>query len=48
VAELGPLDRLRAWLVTGAPGRAVAFAIDFTAAARTMWMARRRQARESR
>jgi hypothetical protein len=30
------LDRARAWLVTGAPGRAVAFVIDFTAALRTM------------
>jgi hypothetical protein len=48
VAELGPLDRLRAWLVTGAPGRGLAFAVDFAAAARTMWKARRRQARESR
>jgi hypothetical protein len=41
VAELGPLDRFRAWLVTGAPGRGYAFAIDFSAAARTMWKARR-------
>jgi hypothetical protein len=40
VAELGPLGRLRAWLVTGAPGRGVAFAIDFTAAARQMWRSR--------
>ncbi|HEY2477879.1 MAG TPA: hypothetical protein VGI17_04045 [Solirubrobacterales bacterium] len=31
-----PLDRLRAWLVTGALGRGVAFVIDFTAALRTM------------
>ena len=41
MAELGPLDRFRAWLVTGAPGRGVAFVIDFTVAARTMWRARR-------
>jgi hypothetical protein len=41
VAELGPIDRFRAWLVTGAPGRGVAFAIDFTVAARTLWRARR-------
>jgi hypothetical protein len=41
VAELGPVDRFRAWLVTGAPGRGVAFVIDFTAAARTLWRARR-------
>ena len=41
MAELGPVDRLRAWLVTGAPGRGVAFAIDFAVAARTMWRARR-------
>lgn len=41
MAELGPVDRFRAWLVTGAPGRAVAFVIDFTVAARTMWRARR-------
>jgi hypothetical protein len=40
VAELGPVDRFRAWLVTGAPGRGVAFAIDFAVAARTMWRAR--------
>jgi hypothetical protein len=41
VAELGPIDRFRAWLVTGAPGRAYAFVVDFSAAARTMWKARR-------
>ena len=41
MAELAPLDRLRAWLVTGAPGRGVAFAVDFAAAARTIWKARR-------
>ena len=34
MAELGPLDRLRAWLVTGAPGRGLAFAIDFAVAVR--------------
>jgi hypothetical protein len=42
VAELGPLDRFRAWLVTGAPGRGVAFTIDFAAAAWTIWRARHR------
>jgi hypothetical protein len=36
-----PLDRARAWLVTGAPGRGLAFAIDFAAALRTMLRARR-------
>jgi hypothetical protein len=41
VSGLGPFDRLRAWLVTGALGRAFAFALDFAAAARTMWRARR-------
>jgi hypothetical protein len=40
-ASLSVLDRARAWLVTGAPGRGVAFVIDFTVAARTMWRARR-------
>jgi hypothetical protein len=39
--RLSAVDRFRAWLVTGAPARGVAFAIDFTAAARTMWRARR-------
>ena len=43
---LGPLDRFRAWLVTGAPGRGFAFALTFAAAARTIWKARRRQARK--
>jgi hypothetical protein len=38
---LSPLDRARAWLVTGAPGRGLAFAIDFSAALRTMLRARR-------
>jgi hypothetical protein len=41
VTELSPLDRVRAWLVTGAPGRGLAFAIDFAAAAWTMLRARR-------
>jgi hypothetical protein len=40
-ASLSVLDRARAWLVTGAPGRGVAFAVDFTAAAWTLWRARR-------
>jgi hypothetical protein len=35
------LDRTKAWLVTGAPGRGVAFVIDFAAAVRTMLRARR-------
>lgn len=39
-ASLSVLDRARAWLVTGALARGVAFAIDFTVAARTMWRAR--------
>jgi hypothetical protein len=39
--SLSVLDRARAWLVTGAPGRGVAFAIDFTAVALTLWRARR-------
>jgi len=42
VADLRPFDRFRAWLVTGAPGRGFAFLVDFSAAARTMWKARRR------
>jgi hypothetical protein len=37
---LTPLDRARAWLVTGAPGRTVAFVVDFTAAVRTMLRSR--------
>jgi hypothetical protein len=28
-------ERFRAWLVTGAPGRGLSFAIDFAAALRT-------------
>jgi hypothetical protein len=46
--RLSLLDRTRAWLVTGAPGRGFAFALDFAAAARTMMRARRREARKSR
>jgi hypothetical protein len=38
--RLSALDRARAWLVTGAPGRGVAFAIDFAAALRTMLRSR--------
>ena len=30
-----PLQRLRAWLVTGPVGRGLSFAIDFAAALRT-------------
>jgi hypothetical protein len=41
VTDLSLLDRARAWLVTGALGRGVAFAIDFAAAAWTMLRARR-------
>ena len=41
MADLSLLDHVRAWLVTGAPGRGLAFAIDFAAAARTMLRARR-------
>jgi hypothetical protein len=41
VADLSPLDRARAWLVTGALGRGHAFAIDFAVALRTMLRARR-------
>jgi hypothetical protein len=43
---LSPLDSARAWLVTGAPGRGFAFALDFAAAARTIWRARRRDAQK--
>jgi hypothetical protein len=39
--RLSPLDRARAWLVTGTLGRGLAFAIDFTVALRTMLRARR-------
>lgn len=38
---MSPLDRGRAWLVTGPLGRGIAFAIDFTAALRTMLTHRR-------
>lgn len=38
---MSPLDKVRAWLVTGALGRGIAFAIDFAAAVRTMLRARR-------
>lgn len=31
-----PLNRVRAWLVTGPLGRGLAFAIDFAVALRTM------------
>lgn len=40
-SRLGPLEALRAWLVTGPIGRGAAFAIDFAVALRTM-LARRR------
>jgi transketolase len=33
---VSPLDRARAWLVTGPLGRGISFAIDFAAALRTM------------
>ena len=36
-----PLVRARAWLVTGPPGRGLAFAIDFGVAFRTMLAQRR-------
>jgi len=38
--SLSVLDRIRAWLVTGALARAVAFTVDFAAAARQMWRSR--------
>ncbi len=38
----GPLVRARAWLVTGPPGRGLAFAIDFVIAVRTGLAQRRR------
>ena len=41
MADLGLIDRVRAWLVTGAPGRGLAFAIDFAVALRAMLRARR-------
>jgi hypothetical protein len=50
VAELSPFDRLRAWVVTGAPGRAYAFVVNFSVGAWTLWRARRgrRSGTESR
>jgi hypothetical protein len=39
---VSPLDRARAWLVTGPVGRGLSFAIDFAAAFRDY--ARRRRA----
>jgi hypothetical protein len=39
MAELA--ERLRAWLVTGPPGRGLSFAIDFAVALRTMLAQRR-------
>lgn len=41
---MSPLDRARAWLVTGPLGRGLAFAIDFGVALRT-GLARRRAER---
>jgi hypothetical protein len=38
---MSPLDRARAWLVTGPLGRGFAFIIDFTVALRTMFAGRR-------
>jgi len=32
----GPIEHLRAWLVTGPVGRGFAFAVDFAAALRTL------------
>jgi hypothetical protein len=37
---MSPLNRARAWLVTGSVGRGLSFAIDFSVALRTM-LARR-------
>jgi hypothetical protein len=37
---MSPLDRARAWLVTGPVGRGLSFAIDFSVALRAM-LARR-------
>jgi hypothetical protein len=34
------VDRVLAWLVTGAPGRGYAFVLDFSAAVRTMLRSR--------
>jgi hypothetical protein len=38
---MSPLDRARAWLVTGPVGRGLSFAIDFGVALRTMLRRRR-------
>ncbi len=38
---MSPLDRTRAWLVTGPVGRGLSFAIDFSVALQKM-LARRR------
>jgi hypothetical protein len=38
---MSPLDRVRAWLVTGPVGRGLSFAIDFSVALRTMLEQRR-------
>jgi hypothetical protein len=38
---MSPLDRSRAWLVTGPVGRGLSFAIDFSVALRTMLRRRR-------
>jgi hypothetical protein len=38
---MSPLDRARAWLVTGPVGRGLSFLIDFSAALRTMLLRRR-------
>ena len=38
---MSSFDRARAWLVTGPVGRGLAFAIDFSAALRTMLAQRR-------
>jgi hypothetical protein len=35
------VERLKAWLATGPPGRGLAFAIDFAAALRTFLASRR-------
>jgi hypothetical protein len=43
VRRLGPLDRLRAWLVTGPLGRGLAFAIDFAVAVRRGMLRRSRR-----
>ena len=41
MSDGGGLERARAWLVTGPPGRGLAFAIDFAVALRTFLAARR-------